>query len=121
MPLTNLIAGSAFAYAAHAFRKYPARDVTTSNMYLLAAALSVSIIPYTLIVMHATNKRLLGRAEQADVEGPAAREKVEIKASKEDTIVLGWLKTWCSMNFVRAMLPLSASLVGLCATLCAIE
>lgn len=89
-------------------------------MFLLAATLSISIIPYTLVVMHATNKRLLGRAEQADVAGPTAREKTEIRASKEDTVVLGWLKTWCTMNFVRAVLPLSASVVGVCASLCAV-
>ncbi|KAL1956732.1 hypothetical protein VTO42DRAFT_6882 [Malbranchea cinnamomea] len=121
MPFISLVAGAAYTYAAHSFRKLPARDVTTSNMYLIAAALSIGIIPYTLVVMQPTNKRLMGRAEQADVEGPTAREKVDIRASKEDTVVINWLKTWRTLNFVRALLPFSASLLGVSATLHSIE
>lgn len=118
MPFSFAIAGSAFTYAAHAFRKEPARNVVTSNLYLVAAALALSPIPFTLLAMHSTNKRLLGRAEQADSEPTGGKEKTEIKESKEEAVVVNWLKTWSWMNLVRGILPLGATVVGLCATLC---
>jgi hypothetical protein len=117
MPAINLIACGAYAYAGHSFRKSPARDLATSNMYLLAAALALAPIPYTLLLMHATNKKLIGRAEQADVEIVGAGSKTEIRASHEDSVVLGWLKSWVGMNIVRGCFPLAATVVALYATL----
>jgi hypothetical protein len=117
MPTISLIASGAYIYAGHSFRKLPARDLATSNMYLLAAALALAPIPYTLLIMQGTNKKLLGRAEQADVETVTAGSKTEIRASKEDSVVLGWLKSWVGMNIVRGCFPLAATVVALYATL----
>ena len=117
MPFCFAIAGGAFSYAAHAFRQGATRNVAKSNMFLTAAVLVLAPIPYTLIVMRPTNKRLLERAEHADAEGPVVRERAEITQSTEEAAVVDWLKTWSWMNLGRGLLPLGATVVGLCAAL----
>jgi len=92
----------------------------TSNLYILAAALALSLVPYTVVVMMPTNQRLLARAAQADDEAATPVEKEREMAtteSGEDAEVRGLLGKWSRMNVVRGCLPLAATVVGLFATL----
>ncbi|KAF3484085.1 uncharacterized protein GIQ15_03409 [Arthroderma uncinatum] len=129
MPLCAIGAGTAYAYLAYVFRQETtlrAADVRTSNWYLLASGLVMSIIPYTLMVMSPTNKSLLARAEVTDAEAmtgvakakeAASKASGDSKATREDVEVLNWLKGWAELNVVRALLPLAGTLSGLYATL----
>ncbi|KAK2858437.1 hypothetical protein FQN49_004729, partial [Arthroderma sp. PD_2] len=101
-------------------------DVRTSNWYLLASGLVMSIIPYTLMVMNPTNKSLLARAEVTDAEAmtgvakakeAASKASGDSKATREDVEVLNWLKGWAELNVVRALFPLAGTLSALYATL----
>ncbi|OAL71090.1 hypothetical protein A7D00_4753 [Trichophyton violaceum] len=129
MPFCAIGAGTAYAYLSYVFRHEttlrPA-DTRTSNWYLLASGLVMSIIPYTLLVMSPTNKSLLSRAEVADAESmtgvskakeAASKTSGDSKATREDVEVLNWLKGWAELNVVRSMFPLAGTLAALYATL----
>ncbi|KAK2749692.1 hypothetical protein FQN57_005915 [Myotisia sp. PD_48] len=122
MPILALGSGTAYAYLAYSFRQegtLRAADVTTSNWYLLAAGLVWSIIPYTLLPMNQTIKKLLGRASVADAESITGKEKEVLgkPVSRDDVEVLNWLKSWAEMNCVRGLLPLAGTLAAAYATL----
>ncbi|EEQ33058.1 hypothetical protein McanMca71_003772 [Microsporum canis] len=128
MPFCAIGAGSAYAYLAYVFRHETTlrvADVRTSNWYLLASGLVMSIIPYTLMVMSPTNNSLLSRAEVTDAEAmtgvskakEAASRASDSKATREDVEVLNWLKGWAELNVVRGLFPLAATLSALYATL----
>jgi hypothetical protein len=96
-----------------------------SNLYILAAVLVLSIVPFTVVFMMPTNQRLLARAAQADDEAVTLAEKgrettvttgAPAKA-EDDAEVRGLLAKWSRMNVARACLPLAAAAVGFFATL----
>lgn len=72
--------------------------------YLLAGALAIGIVPFTLGVMMPTNNALLGIARGT---GQVASE-MDVRAL---------LLKWKNLNLVRSMLPLAGSIVGLWALL----
>ena len=127
-PTVSLISSATYAYIAHVFRNdtglMRTDNVRTSNLYLLAAVLALGPVPFTLIAMHPTNKRLMARADAAETEGShaaagAEKEKVkkgEVGASKEDSEVLGLLEKWVWLSATRACFPLAAAVVALTAT-----
>jgi len=126
-PPIALLSSTAYAYLAYLFRRAtPVQEpeLRTSNLYILAAALALSLVPYTLVVMMPTNQRLLVRAAQADDEAATPVEKERDMATtgvpakaEEDAEVCGLLEKWSRMNVVRGCLPLAATVVGLFATL----
>jgi hypothetical protein len=79
-----------------------------SILYSVAAFLTISIVPYTLATMSTTNNALLARAE-----GKSADDA----SSHTDTELESLLQKWTSLNAGRSLLPLTAGLVGIFATL----
>lgn len=83
---------------------------TTSNLYYLAAALTVGIAPFTLGVMWPTNTKLKEFAQKEYVAGAEGDEKEAVE-------VQGLLKKWSCLNAVRGALPLVGAAVGAAAAL----
>ena len=69
--------------------------------HVLAAGLTLSIVPWTLIVMKRTNDSIASPGERQNNEGGDA---VAVKKL---------LDKWAVMNFIRALFPLAGGVVGL--------
>ncbi|KAK7743478.1 hypothetical protein SLS53_004012 [Cytospora paraplurivora] len=67
--------------------------------YVGAMALTIGIVPFTLIFMDRTNQALLGVAEGA--------------STLQSEVVRELLVRWKGLNLVRSLLPLSGALLGL--------
>ncbi|KAJ5711587.1 DUF1772-domain-containing protein [Penicillium malachiteum] len=72
------------------------------GLYLAAAALTVGIVPFTIITMSGTNKRLLQKAQST---------------SDTEREVPGLVKQWTELNFARSLLPLAGAACGLIAAI----
>lgn len=68
--------------------------------YAMAGALTIAIVPYTLIFMGPTNSSLLQAASGA--------------TTLSDDATHSLMLTWKSLNMGRSMLPLAGALLGLC-------
>ena len=79
-----------------------------SLLYSLAAAATASVLLYTVVIIMPTNKDLMKLNRTAGVTGAASMSEAEVKAL---------LKSWNSMNYVRAVLPMLGSLMGLYAVI----
>lgn len=86
---------------------------TTSNLYYVAAVLTVGIAPFTLGVMWPTNTKLKEYAEKEE-GGESKEEGEEVLEAVE---VQGLLKKWSNLNAVRGALPLAGAVVGAIAAL----
>ncbi|KAJ5413825.1 hypothetical protein N7509_000452 [Penicillium cosmopolitanum] len=75
-----------------------------SALYCSAAALTLSLVPYTIIVMRKTNATLI---EKAKID-PRLAEK---EGGEIDTLV----RSWISLNSFRSLLPLAGGVVGIVA------
>lgn len=103
------VRGTGTAGSSALIRSQPAS--TTSNLYYLAAALTVGIAPFTLGVMWPTNTKLKDFAtkEESVTDG----ELEELEALE----VQGLLKKWSNLNAVRGVIPLVGAAVGAAAAL----
>ncbi|PGG96508.1 hypothetical protein AJ80_09814 [Polytolypa hystricis UAMH7299] len=123
-PFIALASSAAYTYLAYAFREgtgvlHTEATAQASNLYLVAALLSLGIVPFTLAVMKPTNDKLMERAAATDAgkEGKGKGVKgEELVASREDAEVRGWLEKWCCLNCARACFPIAATLLAVSAT-----
>lgn len=84
-------------------------------MYALSALFTLGIVPYTMIGMLPTNKKLKKKVEE--MEGLDIGEKAtEIGLAKGESAkeLLDW---WGVLNFGRGVFPLVGAYLGLWATL----
>ncbi|MCJ1411515.1 hypothetical protein MMC19_005605 [Ptychographa xylographoides] len=100
-----------FAYLAYVFNDTRLRAGGPKCQYYVGAALAtLSIIPYTLVLMKETNSKLILKAAEAD--------KVDVKddiahagvAKNDDTREL--MNNWISFNTFRCIFPLTACALG---------
>jgi hypothetical protein len=115
-PPISLLASGIFGYLAYRERS---TSTTAFSLYTTAAVLGPSIVPYTLIVMGPTNKKLLEKADSlaSSTVGDAV---AEARAAKEDT-VHALADKWASLNLVRAIISLTSSVLAAWATINPIE
>ena len=78
-----------------------------ARLYGVAAALTIAIVPWTLLAMSPTNSRLSAKAEEAWTR----------KGKEDDGEVGELLKRWTTLNGVRSFFPLVGGVVGLVAVL----
>jgi len=97
-PPLAVLSTACFLYLA-----YSASDWT--GAYATAAAATLAIVPYTLLFMMGTNRRLEARAKMV---GASAKE--DGGRQEESRALLEW---WTVLNFGRSVLPLVGGLVGL--------
>ncbi|KAF4626910.1 hypothetical protein G7Y89_g11245 [Cudoniella acicularis] len=104
-PPVALAVASSFAYLAWSS---PSRSGTSNNnsrLYTLAAALTMGIVPFTLMFMAPTNNKIFRKAAQA-ATAPAF-----------DSEFGALIERWSTLNFVRSLLPLLGGVVGMAAIL----
>ncbi|KAH7043818.1 hypothetical protein B0J12DRAFT_787628 [Macrophomina phaseolina] len=81
-------------------------------LYGAAAALTLGIVPYTIVAMRPTNGRLIKKSEDIGRQGPAA-----VATEAEQAEVDALLGRWVALNGVRSVLP---ALGGVAAVLAAV-
>lgn len=100
---------SAFTYVAWSAHRSPALFASAAyggfGMYVAAAVLTLSIVPYTAATMSHTNNTLLGLA---DSKGDLLTSHAEVE---------GLLGRWTTLNWVRSLLPLAGGFAGIAAAL----
>ncbi|GAD93348.1 hypothetical protein PVAR5_1958 [Paecilomyces variotii No. 5] len=121
-PSVALTSALAYSYLAYTLR-HTARGGKVARLYLIAAATTMTIVPYTLAVMLPVNKRLQAHATRDDAaekegkEDMATSAEEEAKRTREDREVPGLLETWTYMNAGRSLFPLAGAVVGITAAL----
>ncbi|KAJ4293984.1 hypothetical protein N0V90_007673 [Kalmusia sp. IMI 367209] len=150
-PSAAIVSSGGFAYLAYAALPPTVRALSTLlrsatrggpvSYYLAAAALSISIAPWTQFVMIPTNFALIRKNEEmggkrsaateatnrsvedsinskddvsqwTDLSGPQARTSEE-STEEDDREVKAWLETFGKLNIARAVLIGSGGIVGL--------
>ena len=99
-PPIGLAALSSFAYVA-----YHAANPAARRLWILAAILPVSIVPYTLLLLAPTNNALLERVRRWD-------KREEVSEAKEGS-TKELLQAWQRLNYGRSMLPTLGVAVGM--------
>ncbi|KAL8392607.1 hypothetical protein RB595_002704 [Gaeumannomyces hyphopodioides] len=98
----------------------PARPARCRYAAAAAAALAAAVVPYTLLVVMPTNRKLLRRAELARALGPAvagdADEDVVRPADEPESSKL-LVDRWGMLNLGRCALLISSAALGFYATL----
>ena len=110
--MTVLAAGS-YAYLSYAL--YKTLHHPKAEIYGLAAACTISLLPYTLVVMGATNGKLESKAKESR-EWSITDEAVEKDLAKGESSK-ELLDYWATLNVVRSIFPLLGAAFGAWATL----
>ncbi|CAG7959587.1 unnamed protein product [Penicillium olsonii] len=109
-PPIAAITSSAFLYLAWCARAGSPMFSRTvpghAALYCSAAALTIAIVPYTIIAMRKTNNALIEQSNSTS----AVTEK---NAGEIEQLV----RDWISLNGFRSLLPLAGGLVGIFAVL----
>ncbi|KAJ5976097.1 hypothetical protein N7481_009804 [Penicillium waksmanii] len=110
-------------YVFWALRDTPTEAVSSvANHYLLAAAVAMSIAPWTVLAMLKTNKTLDSYAASddeggaEDVKDTITSTEEQAKRSQADNEVPRLLKKWAKLNLVRSIFPLLGAAISLHAT-----
>ena len=115
LPLLSLISASSFSFLSYKLVK--TLNQAKGELYALAALVTISVVPYTLLAMVSTNRKLLGKTSPAgaseSVSGNHEREEV----SNNDESAKELLARWRLLNFGRGVLPLLGTSLGLYATI----
>ena len=105
-----------FAWLAYQFHNSPlSKNNSASTLYALAAATSLGIGPYTAIFMNATNSKIIDMERETaglDIKDQVSEVGLAKGASAKELV--DW---WGVLNMGRAMVVLTATLLGLTATL----
>ncbi|PLB54699.1 DUF1772-domain-containing protein [Aspergillus steynii IBT 23096] len=106
-PIAALTA-SAFGYLAYAVHNGTSVSALSTResalLYVASAVLTIGIVPWTIVAMTGTNRKLLGRAEAG----------VTIEKGDEREVLEG-LERWAVLNAVRGVFPLLGGVVGVVA------
>lgn len=105
LPPIAACAALAFFYAAYNFPNPVALQEieNTRNSLAIAGLLTVSIVPYTLLIMKPTNDALHAKSRAVTERSKNGFETILDDATKE------LIRNWNVLNFVRGALPLLAT------------
>ncbi|CAK7268400.1 hypothetical protein SEPCBS119000_003043 [Sporothrix epigloea] len=97
-------------------------EVSTSNLPLIAAGLCLSIVPYTLLVLLPTNKKLLPKAQAAEEnallsKADRAAGAGTVYTEQQEQTAKQLVDLWGVLNLGRSVLLGAASIIGLIAFL----
>ena len=114
-PTLSVASASIWAYLAYTsyssgtnVGKQQGAVISKSSLYSLAAVATGSVIVYTGLFIVSTNKDLMRLNKTAGMSGAGSVSEAEVKAL---------ITSWSSMTYVRAVLPMLGSLVGLYAVI----
>lgn len=110
-PPVAMFSSAAFAYLAYKLSK--TLNQTKGELYGLAALSTLSIVPYTLVLMRSVNGKLLNKAN--DLKDMSLDDIVTNLNDSEESEkeLIDW---WGTLNFGRGLLPLVGTMVGAWAT-----
>ena len=97
------------AYASHSSSSSPFFSNKVALSYAAAAALCLSIPPYTITVLKSTNVAIFKRAEEV-TKGEKEGRAVEARKGEESAQDL--LRRWALLNLGRVVLLLASALLG---------
>ncbi|KAK3394606.1 hypothetical protein B0H63DRAFT_51959 [Podospora didyma] len=110
MPLSGAIAAASYFFLAYSGRG--------GRAYAYAGALSVGIIPYTLVLMKSTNNALLDAAEQMEADALLAGGDDKVVVTLEQERSAKYLVDhWGMLNLGRVAMLATASAVALAVSL----
>lgn len=123
-PLVGLTSSLCFAYVAWNLPSTSSSYLEAEKdfhslkwIFVAAAGMTISIVPWTLIFMESTNATLLERAGQADANaemGDADTFETGVKGNRQG--LGGWetadlMYRWSQLNLIRSSLPFSSVLI----------
>lgn len=115
-PKIAVLTTVAFAYTAWGANSQQISTRIPMLLYSAAASLVVGIVPYTLIFIEDSNRKLLERAagskhySSSSASGEKGPEDLIDQESNE-----GLLRRWRTLTLTRALLPTTAGFLGLLA------
>lgn len=80
-------------------------------MYAVSALLTICIVPYTLLFMVATNKKLVSKEEETSSLSLTEMVKEAEVTEGESTKML--VDRWATHNLIRSTFPLAGAVLGL--------
>ncbi|KAJ5625585.1 hypothetical protein N7510_001894 [Penicillium lagena] len=91
----------------------PIGGYSWTTCYVAAIAATMSIVPWTLILINNTNVKLTAHATRDD-KGSAKELGTQETArrAKDDAEVPGLLRYWSMLNLVRSVFPLVGAVIG---------
>ena len=105
-----------FSYLAYQLYNVPVTlNHPAGELYALASIATLSIVPFTLLVMNNVNGKLNAAAEES--KGLKITEQLsEVKVARGESTkeLVDW---WATLNFVRGFFPLTGAALGFWATL----
>ena len=106
-----MIPSAAFGYLAYRWAK--TLNQTKGELYGLAAISTLSIIPYTLILMRGLNGKLIRKSN--GLEKTSIKDIVGIEDADEESAkqLIDW---WATLNLGRGLLPLVGTILSSWAT-----
>ena len=87
---------------------------TKGELYGLAAFSTLSIIPYTLLMMKGVNDKLTSKADNTKA---MSLDKIVAEEDKGDESAKELIDWWATLNLGRGLLPLLGATVGAWATM----
>ena len=113
-PPVSIVSAGSLVYA---MTRIPAELKVQRQLYFTAAALIVSIMPFTLIALAPTNTRLLDIAaiEAKGLESEHTRPESIVAGEGQTTAEL--IRKWAGLNAVRGIPPV----LGICCVLAALN
>jgi hypothetical protein len=98
-PPIALATASSLGFCAWTARGLLTHGVPSSRLYGISAAVTVGIVPFTIIFMKSTNDKLLRFAKKEELTASESQEGEAL------------LKRWTFLNGVRSLLPLAGALL----------
>lgn len=111
-PLISLISSSSFCFLS--YKLFMTLNHPKSELYAVAALATISVLPYTLVIMAPTNEKLINLATKAELLS-AGDEFVASSISQPET-VRELVARWTKLNYGRGVFPLIGSFVAAWAT-----
>ena len=111
-PPFAMLSSAAFGYLAYRLSK--TLNQTKGELYGLAAISTLSIVPYTLILMRGVNGKLISKSDHPKnmgLDDTAANVSKDGEESAKELI--DW---WATLNVGRGLLPLVGTIIGTWAT-----
>ena len=110
-PKVALVSCVSFLYVAYGYYDHPFESESHKwKLYAAAGVANIAIVPFTLLVMMKTVKKLLRKAdEMAALQ--ATETVVEAGLTKEETARV-LVDKWGMQNLIRAIFPLIGALLG---------
>ncbi|EOA85726.1 uncharacterized protein SETTUDRAFT_169632 [Exserohilum turcica Et28A] len=112
--IPGIAIGTFLLYTFACFQRRTAERPKSWRLLALAGLVTVSIIPFTLLIMKPTNDKLFHLESVTRTAKPAEHAGVKAIELKEAEELVVW---WASMHAVRSTFPLIGAIIGIVATL----